>query len=158
MARYLRTFGLMLMSLSLFLIGIGGIYGGAVFVVDPSGALMDMPLSYLEGLPIGDYLLPGLWLLTAMGVVPLVILYGLWTTRTWRWTAAIERRSHAHWAWTAALALCVVLLLQLGVELLLGMTGTPWIVTGALDLIALASLLLPAVRARYMHPRGQALV
>jgi hypothetical protein len=76
----------------------------------------------------------------------------LWVRPAWSWTAAIERRSHVSWAWTAGLALCIVLLLQLGVELLLGMLGPPTVITGALGLVALACLLLPWVRARYTLP------
>jgi hypothetical protein len=158
MTRYIRPVSLAVLSLSLFLIGIGGIYGGLVFLADPSGGLMGMSLSYLDGLPIHSYLLPGLWLLTMMGAAPLLILYGLWIRPAWAWTTAIERRSQVSWAWIAGLALCIVLLLQLGVELLLGMIGPPTVVTGALGLVALVCLLLPAVRAWYSLPAiGQAM-
>jgi hypothetical protein len=119
---------------------------------------MGMSLSYLDGLPIHSYLLPGIWLLTVMGAGPLVIVYGLWVRPAWRWTAAIERRSRLSRAWTAGLALCIILLLQLGVELLLGMLGPLTVMTGALGLVALACLLLPWVRARYTLPvTGQAM-
>src|SRR5687767_4198118 len=158
MTCYIRPVSLALLSLSLFLIGAGGIYGGLVFLADPSGGLMGMSLSYLDGLPIHSYLLPGLWLLTMMGAGPLLILYGLWVRPAWSWTAPLERRSHMSWAWTAGLGLCIVLLLQLGVELLLGMLGPPTVMTGALGLIALACLLMPAVRTRYTLPAtGQAM-
>ena len=158
MTRYIRPVSLALLSLSLFLIGIGGIYGGLVFLADPSGALMGMSLGYLDGLPIYSYLLPGLWLLTVMGAAPLLILYGLWVRPAWAWTAAIERRSHVSWAWIAGLGLCIVLLLQLGMELLLGMIGPPTVLTGALGLVAFACLLVPAVRAWYTLPAaGQAM-
>jgi hypothetical protein len=127
-----------------------------VFLADPSGGLMGMSLSYLDGLPIQSYLLPGIWLLTVMGAGPLLILYGLWARPAWSWIAAIERRSQVSWAWTAGLALCIVLLLQLGVELLLGMFGPPTVMTGALGLVTLACLLLPWVRARYrLQATGQ---
>ena len=152
MTHCMHSISLAVLKLSLLIIGIGGIYGGLVFLADPSGQLMGMSLSYLDGLPIHSYLLPGLWLLTVMGVGTLVILYGLWAGPAWNWTAAIERHSHMHWAWTAALALCVVLLFQLGVELLLGMLGPPTFITGVLGLVALACLFLPAVRIRYMRP------
>ena len=152
MTRAVRSIVFALLSLSLFLIGIGGIGGGGVFILDPSGGLMDMPLSYLDGLPLHSYLLPGLWLLTVMGVGSLLILYGLWAQPAWGWTAPLEHRSHAHWAWTAALALCIVLLLQLGVELLLRMLAPPTFMTGGLAVMALACLLVPAVRARYRVP------
>src|SRR3954451_25251203 len=87
------------LSLSLLLLGIGGIYGGIVFLLDPSGGLMGMSLSYLDGLPLHSYALPGLWLLMVMGIGPLLILYALWAQPAWGWTAPMERRNHVYWAW-----------------------------------------------------------
>lgn len=149
MTRYIRMIIVGILSLSLLLLGVGGIYGGVVFLADPSGGLMGMSLSYLDGLPIHDYLLPGLWLLVVMGIGPLVILYGLWARPAWHWTSVIERRSHAHWSWAAGVVLSIILLVQLGAELLLGMFAPPTILTGLLGLIILVCLLVPAVRSRY---------
>lgn len=149
MTRYTRLIIPGILSLSLLLLGVGGIYGGVVFLADPSGELMGMPVRYLDGLPIHDYLLPGLWLLVVMGIGPLVILYGLWVRPAWRWTWVIERRSHASWSWSAGFVLSMILLIQLGVELLLGMFAPPTILTGLLGLIILVCLLVPAVRTRY---------
>jgi hypothetical protein len=158
MTRIARSISLALLGLSLLLISIGGLYGGLVFLADPSGGLMGMSLSYLDGLPIHSYLLPGIWLLTVMGAGPLLILYGLWMRPSWSWTAPIERHSHVSWAWTAGLVLSIVLLLQLGVELLLGMLAPPTYITGALGLIALVCLLLPWVRAGYALPATRQVV
>lgn len=149
MTRYTRLIIPGVLSLSLLLLGVGGIYGGTIFLADPSGGLMGMPVSYLDGLPIHDYLLPGLWLLAVMGICPLVILYGLWARPIWHWTAALEQRSHAHWAWTTGVVLSTILLIQLCVELLLGMVAPPTILTGLLGLLILACLLMPVVRMRY---------
>ncbi len=150
--RWSRIVGLTLLEGALLLIGIGGIYGGVIFLIDPSGHLMGMSLSYIAPLALNSYLLPGLWLLIVMGICPFIILYGLWRRPRWHWLDPIERRSHAHWAWTAALALSIVLLMQLGVELLIGMFAPPTVVTGLLGMIVLVCTLLPGVRADYRLP------
>ena len=49
---------------------------------------MHMPLSYLDGSPFADYLVPGLCLLLILGVAPLVALVALWLRKTWAWYLA----------------------------------------------------------------------
>jgi hypothetical protein len=69
--------------------GIGGLAGGLSLTLAPDGSVMRMPLSYLEGSPFADYLVPGLILLLVLGVVPLVAAAGLWMGRRWAWYAAV---------------------------------------------------------------------
>ena len=49
---------------------------------------MKMPVSYLDGSPFSDFLIPGLILLLVLGVLPLVATAGLWLGRRWAWYAA----------------------------------------------------------------------
>jgi uncharacterized membrane protein (DUF2068 family) len=42
-----------------------------------------MPLSNLNGLPIHDFLLPGLWLFFVYGVGLSLTTYGLWKFKRW---------------------------------------------------------------------------
>ena len=49
---------------------------------------MRMPLSYLDGSPFADYLIPGLILLLVLGVAPLVAMVALWLRKTWAWYLA----------------------------------------------------------------------
>ena len=62
----------------LLLQGISGIAGGVALVAAPDGRIMQMPVSYLDGSPFSDYLIPGLILLLVLGVFPLVVLAELW--------------------------------------------------------------------------------
>jgi len=48
-----------------------------------------MPLDHLQGLPIHDFLLPGLWLLLVFGVGLSVTAYGLWAHRPWSYMLAL---------------------------------------------------------------------
>lgn len=74
---------------SLILLGLGGIGGGVAMLLDPSGAGMGLPLELLEGLPISNFILPGLFLISVMGIAPLGITCGLWKDLPWAWTAAV---------------------------------------------------------------------
>lgn len=63
--------------------GLSGIGGGICLLVDPTGALIGIPLEWLEGSPFHDYRLPGLVLLAALGVFPVVVSWGLWNRQAW---------------------------------------------------------------------------
>jgi hypothetical protein len=82
--------------------GLSGVAGGIGMTFDPSGQSVQIPLEWLEGSPFSSYLLPGLFLLTVLGVGPLVTIFALWKRRAW--------------AWLASLAVGVLLLVWLGVE------------------------------------------
>lgn len=90
---------------SLILLSLGGLGGGAAMLADPSGAEMGLSVTMLEVLPISDFVLPGLFLIGVMGVAPLVIAFGL------------SRR--IPWAWTAALTQGIVLILWIGLQIAL---------------------------------------
>jgi hypothetical protein len=68
--------------------GLGGFAGGLALSVKPDGSIMGVPVSYLEGSPFGDYLIPGLILMLVLGVLPLVAAAGLWLRRRWAWYAS----------------------------------------------------------------------
>ncbi len=50
----------------------GALFGGAVLVAGPDGHLLGMPQSLLASSPFTDFLIPGLLLFVALGLLPLV--------------------------------------------------------------------------------------
>lgn len=82
--------------------GLSGVAGGAGLVGDPTGASLGIPIEWLDGSPFANYLAPGLVLLSVLGVLPLVVVAGMW------------RR--ASWAPPASLAIGLMLLFWLAVE------------------------------------------
>lgn len=66
-----------------------GLGGGIGLVADPTGAFVGLPLRWLRGSPFEDYLIPGVVLLTVLGVAPLIAAWGLWTGRAWSWAAGL---------------------------------------------------------------------
>ena len=66
-----------LISVSIILLlfnGIGACYGSLKFITDPSGASMGIPLSMLQHSPFGNYLIPGIILLIANGLMSFVVI------------------------------------------------------------------------------------
>jgi len=57
----------------LLLLGIGGLGGGIVMLLEPSGALLNLTPDFLDPLPISNFILPGLFLTIVMGFFPFII-------------------------------------------------------------------------------------
>lgn len=57
--------------------GFGAVYGGCRLVSDPSGATLQLPLSYLEHSPFTNYLIPGIFLIVVNGAFSFVTLAAL---------------------------------------------------------------------------------
>lgn len=66
----LRIFSILLLLFN----GIGALYGSFKFITDPSGASLRMTLSLLEHSPFTNYLIPGIILLIANGILSFVVI------------------------------------------------------------------------------------
>ncbi|PKD44050.1 hypothetical protein CWD77_00805 [Rhodohalobacter barkolensis] len=121
--------------------GISGLFGGTALVIDPTGELLQMPLSMLEGSPFRDFRIPGIILLTILGIIPTIVFYGLW--------------KRSSWAWMGALTVSAALIIWIGVEIwMVGYHSEPplQLVYGLLGLILLLLTLLPSVRHNFQEP------
>jgi hypothetical protein len=83
-----RPAGVWILLVLLLIQGLGGLAGGLSLAIKPDGSIMKMPLSYLDGSPFSDFLIPGLIPFLVLGVLPLVAAAGLWMRRKWGWYAS----------------------------------------------------------------------
>jgi hypothetical protein len=122
--------------------GLSGVGGGIALVAAPSGALLGIPLSVLAGSPFVSYLLPGLILLIVLGIVPMVISWGLWKRRLWSWYGSV----------IVGVALIVWILVQI---LMIGYGGDPPLqaIYGLLGVTILALSLARPVRVYLMKSK-----
>jgi hypothetical protein len=101
-------------------------------------------------LPVSDFILPGLFLLIVMGLVPLLLIYGLLTRPNWTWAQTLSRWSGHHWAWTGTFGLCVTLAIWLIIEgLMIGFEWAIQYITGIDGLLIMMFLFIPSVRKFY---------
>lgn len=115
--------------------GLSGLFGGAALIVDPTGELLNMPVSMLEGSPFDTFLIPGLILFTILGIFPMIVVYGL--------------RNRTIWAWPGAFLVSLALITWISVEILMvGYHAEPplQLVYGVLGLLMLVLVMQPSVR------------
>lgn len=69
MEKFIRLTSMIL----LILLGISAMFGGGSFIIDPSGKLIQMPISHLQHTPFTTFLIPGLILFLFNGVSSIII-------------------------------------------------------------------------------------
>jgi hypothetical protein len=105
-----RPFSLWLLIASLLFLSFGAFIGGVGFLRDTSGAALGMDLSYIKGSVFPNYLIPGLFLLFVLGILPLVVIWALLKQPGWKFAADINPIKQYHWVWTAAVLIGVLLI------------------------------------------------
>jgi hypothetical protein len=125
-------------------LSIGGAYGGLSFLADRTGSGLGADPSWLEGTPVGDFLLPGLFLFGVYGIGAAVLIGGLiWRRPAW----ALWSR---HWSWLGTIGMGAILIAWIVYELLIfddRMILQPILITVGLAMIAIP--LLPSMRRSY---------
>lgn len=138
-----RPAGVRALILFLAIQAVGATGGGIGLVQDPVNNI-GTPVSILEGSPFNDFLIPGLVLLSVVGLFPFVVLYGLIRRLTWGWWLSLA----------AGGALIIWIIVEV---ILLGyLPGTGiglQIAMGLLGVLILVCALLPTTR-RYYAVRG----
>jgi len=112
-----KPFTIYLLTLLLAFQSLGGLFGGISLVASPSGAIMQMPISMLEGSPFSDFLIPGLILLVILGIFPGILAYSLISKPNWRWFGIFNIYKGIHWSWTYSLFLGIMLVIWILVEI-----------------------------------------
>lgn len=107
-----------LVGLLVFL-GVGGLVGGAGMLAAPNGSVIGLDPVFLEPVPLLDtWLVPGLFLLFVLGVLPLLTAWAVVSAPALAWAEPLERRTHEHVAWAASLAIAVLLVTFIAYEAL----------------------------------------
>ncbi|MBN1427436.1 MAG: hypothetical protein JXB07_03565 [Anaerolineae bacterium] len=106
---------LWLLLFALAFLGLGGLYGGIAMLSDPTGGSLQMT-EVLPLLPVPNFILPGLFLLFVMGLVPLFLIYALLKRPVWMWAEPLSRLTGRHWAWLGTLSVGAVLIIWLAVQ------------------------------------------
>ncbi|PRY10182.1 hypothetical protein CLV24_11599 [Pontibacter ummariensis] len=110
---------LYLLGLLHLLLGLNGLVGGALLILEPRGSLLGMSTAWLGHSPFSTYLLPGILLLFCMGVFPLLTLVGLLFKPDWAWAGLLNIYPAKHWAWTYSLFTGILTVTWITVQIVL---------------------------------------
>lgn len=128
----------------LLLLAVGALFGGGALVADPSGGLLELPVSLLDGSPFSNYLWPGIVLFLLFGVAPLLVVVGLWL----RPARASGRLFGLDVPLVAAVFLGIALIVWIAVQMMiLRFFLQPILLAQGVAIIVVA--LLPTVRRHY---------
>jgi hypothetical protein len=134
----------------LFILAIGGIYGGMMFIADPSGKMLGMDTNHLGASSFKSYLLPGMILFIFNGLFPLFIFYSLLKQPGWKWPETINIYKEQYWQWTFSLYAGIILITWINFQLLIiGWLGAIQPVYGLLGTAIVILTLTPAVKNHY---------
>ena len=146
-----RPVTLYLLALILLVQALGGIGGGVTLVLSPSGELMHMPLSMLDGSPFSSFLIPGLILLLALGILPGFVVYGLLARPSWRWPEVLNVYHGIHWAWSYSLYIGIMLCGWIFIEISIIAYDALQTIFGLVGLVIIIATLLPANMRWFGH-------
>jgi hypothetical protein len=110
-----RPISLWLLVFLLIFLALGGFYGGISMLMDPSGRALQMD-GVLLLLPVPNYILPGLFLISVMGLFPLLLTYGVLWHPHWNWADSLSAWSRYYWAWTGSIAVGLILIIWLTIQ------------------------------------------
>lgn len=82
-----KNYNYYILSILVLFQGASGIVGGTGLIIDPSGELLNIPITWLKGSPFPDYLIPGIILASILGIYPLIAFIGLLRRHDWAVTA-----------------------------------------------------------------------
>jgi hypothetical protein len=154
----MRPVGVILLVILLSILALLGFMSGGFFLTDPSGGSHGMDTDILNGTPISDFLIVGVFFVIAYGILPLLSIIGLWKLPRWKWTDPVNKWTGMNWAWSLTVAIGVILIIWIVVEVAFigSPEGTPRCLQGGMAFVGALIILLallPGVR-RYAKLRA----
>ncbi len=137
----------------LFFNALGAYYGSYMFISDPTGGAIQMPLDKLQGTPFNDYLIPGIILLLVNGIFPTIAGIGLILRQPMKPILGIYFFKKQLWAWSLALLSGMGLMIWIAVQIAMINHGAPMdilqIIYGVLGFLIAGLSLQPSVQRYY---------
>lgn len=112
-----RNFIRYILFLLIFFQIISAIPAGFLLIYDPSGSKLGYSLEQLNLSPFPNFLIPGLFLFTVLGLFPIIIFYGLIKKPTFKLAEKINLYKNYHWSWTFSYYLGMLLILWINIQL-----------------------------------------
>ena len=96
---------------------ISAIPAGLMMILDPTGAMLGLPILMLEPSPFSNFLIPGLFLFFILGIFPAIIFYGLVKKTNLKFANRLNLYKGQHWSWTFSYYLGLLLVLWINMQL-----------------------------------------
>ncbi len=132
-----------------FLLGTGGFYGAYMLLRDTSGAYLGVPPDLLDRLPVDNFLVPGIFLLVFLGVLPFVNTIGLLRPATFSSLNRMNVLNAYLWPFSWSIFTASYLIVWTIGELALWGVNFLSVFYLIWGIVSLLLMLLPAIRSFY---------
>jgi len=106
-----------LIGLMTFL-GAGAIFGGGALIISPSGGLLGVPLSMIKDSPFSNFLIPGIFLFTVLGLTPCLLIFALLMKPESKIADRVNIFKDMHWSWSICIYIALILIIWLQLEMM----------------------------------------
>jgi uncharacterized membrane protein YqjE len=132
-------------------LALGAIGGGIVLIISPSGELIGIPLSEFKNIPFNCYLIPGIILLSVLGIIPLLLIIALLKKPESRLAEQMNIFNDMHWSWTFSIYIAFALIGWIHIQLIFLQGAVHWLHTFYLfyAILIIIIALLPPIRFLY---------
>lgn len=131
-------------------LALGAIGGGVMFLVSPDGSAMGLSLDLLGDSPFNSYLIPGVILLTTLGLLPALVVVGLTVRPSWKVLEGLNIYHDRHWSWTFSLYVGFILVLWIvGQVAMIRELSVLQLIFVLLGVVIQAVTLLPGTQRKY---------
>jgi hypothetical protein len=132
-------------------LALGAIGGGAVLIISPTGEMIGIPLSEFKNIPFNSYLIPGIILLSVLGLVPLLLIIALLKKPESKLAEQINVFKDMHWSWTYSIYIAFTLIGWVHIQLIFLQSSVHWLHTFYMfyAILIIIIALLPQVRNLY---------
>ena len=132
-------------------LALGAIGGGIVLLISPTGEMIGLPLSEFKNIPFKSYLIPGIILLSVLGLVPLLLIIALLKKPESKLAEQINVFKDMHWSWTYSIYIAFILIGWVHIELIFLQGVVHWLHTFYMfyALLIIIVALLPQMRCLY---------
>jgi len=129
---------------------ISAVPAGWLLISDPSGEKLGLPITLLNDSPFDNFLFPGLFLFVFLGLIPLLILYGLITKKEFRFFQKINIFKNYLWSWTFSYYFGFVLVVWINMQLYFRIEfGLLHLIYSMLGLLIIFITNLPSIKKNY---------
>ena len=141
-------------NIFLFVLGflaLGALGGGLVLIISPDGELLGLPLSAIKNMPFDSFLIPGIILLTVLGIFPALLIIALLKKPESQIAEQFNIYKDMHWSWTYSIYIAFALISWIHIELIFLQSSVHWLQTFYMFYGILISILalLPQMRNLY---------
>ena len=141
-----------LLIILLGFLAIGALFGGLAFIIKPDGSIYQMPVEELANSPFKSFMLPGIFLMTILGIFPLLVIYALIKKPESKFLNRLNLISDYHFSWTFAVYTGIALIIWINVQtLILNSVTILHTFYSTLGILIICIALLPQTRKHYKH-------